>query len=54
MIEKRRSRKIADAKIEQEKSEQIQKSLEFMQQAGRKLGGNSMKNMRGITDPDFF
>ena len=54
MIEKRRSRKIADAKIEQEKSEQIQKSLEFMQQAGRKLGGNSIKNMRGVTDPDFF
>lgn len=54
MIEKRRSRKIADAKIEQEKSEQIQKSLEFMQQHGRKIGGNAMKNMRGITEPDFF
>ena len=54
MIEKRRSRKIADAKIEQEKSEQIQKSLEFMQQHGRKMGGNAMKNMRGITEPDFF
>ena len=25
-----------------------------MQQAGRKLGGNSLKNMRGVTDPDFF
>ena len=46
-------RKIADARIREQKAESIQKSLEFISGGGKK-GANPLKGLRGITEADFF